>query len=157
MKLLVFEGTPEEIRKIAQSMLPTTPEHTVTVETPKERRSTSLRELNSEEGKKFVTEEFAHRVLTRRPAISTPLKAVLKALNEAYPDFVPLSDLHTATDYTPQQFAGLMGAFGRRMSHTDGYDDHAHFFDYRWSDDQENYEYALPESVHQALLADEGA
>lgn len=156
MKLFVFEGTQEEIREMAQSMLPMASGHTVSIETPEERRSTPLRELSSEEETKFVTEEFARRVLTRRPALSAAVKAVLKALTDAYPDGVLLRDLHIAAGYTPQQFAGLMGAFGRRMSHTDGYDEYAYFFEYRWDDDQEDWRYVLPDSVHQVLCADEG-
>ena len=62
-----------------------------------------------------------------------------------------LSDLHRVSGYKPQQFAGLMGAFGRRMSHTEGYDGAAHFFDYQWNEDQEAWEYSLPETVYQAL------
>ena len=157
MKMIVFEGSREEIREVAKSMLSMASDtHTVSIEIPKERRSTSLRERNSEQPKKFVSGEFAHRVLNRRPALSAPVKAVLKALDAAYPDWVPLTDLHVAAGYTPQQFAGLMGAFGRRMSHTDDYDEDAHFFDYRWNDGWEGWDYALPDSVHQVLRTDEG-
>ena len=159
MKMFVFEGTQKEIREVAQSMLPMASDDTVSVKIPEERRSTSLREQSSEQPKKFVSEEFAHRVLTRRPPLSAPVKAVFKALNHAYPGWVPLTDLHVAADYTPQQFAGLMGAFGRRMSHTDDYDADAHFFDYRWNDEREAWGYALPDSVYQVyqvLNADEG-
>ena len=76
---------------------------------------------------------------------------VLKALNNAYPEWMLLSDLHSAAGYKPAQFAGLMGAFGRRMSHTDGYDRDAHFFEYRWNNDEDAWEYRLPESVREVL------
>ena len=150
MRLYVFEGSPEEIRETVQSVLPITADHAVSVELSTA-RSPTVRSRDSDQPKKFVTAEFASRVLARRPSLSAPVKAVLEALSEAYPSPVPLSDLHRVADYTPQQFAGLMGAFGRRMSHTEGYDVEAHFFDYRWDNDAGEYVYSLPETVYQAL------
>lgn len=151
MKMFVFEGTPEEISAVARSILPaTTGDVGVSLEVQDGARAQS-----SDQPTRFVTVEFARRVLGRRPVLSKPLKRVLKALNEAYPEWILLSGLHSAARYTPAQFAGLMGAFGRRMSHTDGYDKDAHFFDFRWNDDEEAWEYRLPETVREVLNPDD--
>ena len=154
MRAFIFEGSPEEIREAVQSIIPANPERVIAAGTPEGKRSLPLREIDSEHEKRFVTQEFARRVLTRRPTLSGPVKRVLQMLQEAHPGWVTLGDLHVAAGYTPQQFAGLMGAFGRRMSHTDGYDPHAHFFDYQLNRETENWEYAMPVSVHQAMLED---
>lgn len=156
MKMFVFEGTPEEISAVARSMLPaTTSDVALSLEV-----QDGVRSQSADQPTKFVTEEFARRVLGRRPVLSKPFKRVLMALNEAYPGWMLLSKLHSAADYTPAQFAGLMGAFGRRMSHTDGYDKDAHFFAFRWNEEHDAWEYRLPDSVRAVQLAqptDDGA
>lgn len=47
--------------------------------------------------------------------------------------------------------AGLMGSFGRRMAGTDGYDEAADFFEYRWNAGEEVWECRLPDTVLEAL------
>jgi hypothetical protein len=44
-----------------------------------------------------------------------------------------------------------MGAFGRRMSHTDNYEQGAYFFDFRWNHETDAWDYRLPETVREAL------
>ena len=144
--MFVFEGTPEEISAVARSMLPaTTGDIALSLEVQDEARAQS-----SERPTKFVTVDFARRVLGRRPVLSKPFKRVLGALNDAYPDWMLLRELHSAADYTAAQFAGLMGAFGRRMAHTEGHDKDADFFETRWNDDEEAWEYRLPATVYEA-------
>ena len=83
-----------------------------------------------------VTAAFARHVLTRLP-LSRAMKKVLRALLDAHPDWLPPPALHRAAGYSkPAQFRGLMGAFGKRMANTEGYDPEAHFFEYRWNEDE---------------------
>ena len=158
MKLYAFvcEGTTDEVQDFAQRILSTDTGHTLSVAVPEKVRpakGVTMRSNSPDSPGKFVTTEFARRVLMRRPSPSQPLQAVLTALAEASPKWLPRSELRrvVADDYTPQQLAGLMGAFGRRMSHTEGYDEEAHFFDYQWSEEKEDWVYRLPESVLEAL------
>ena len=83
------------------------------------------------------------------------MKKVLAALYEADPPWLPLPTLHRVSGYSPSQFAGLMGAFGRRMANTDGYDADAHFFAFRWNDEDDVWDYGLPVSVREALEREE--
>ena len=76
---------------------------------------------------------------------------MIEALVAAHPKYVTTADLHEATDCTPAQFAGVMGAFGRRMVNTSGYDDTASFFDWRWNEPDGTYECRLPDSVLEAV------
>lgn len=147
MKMFVFEGTPEEISAVARSILPVaTGDLALSVELQDETRAQS-----AERPTRFVTVDFARRVLNRRPVLSKALKRVLKALNDAHPDWLLLTELHSAAEYTPAQYAGLMGAFGRRMSHTEGYDKDVHFFEFRWNDEEDAWEYRLPVAVRAVL------
>lgn len=145
MKMYVFEGTPDEIRKVVQSMEPMKAAGQASVEAGE-----PTLEENSDGETKFVEVDFARRALSRIK-LSEPFQATMKALNDAYPEWVPIADLHEASEYSSAQFAGLMGAFGRRLSHTKGYDEEAHFFDYEWDDVTGAWKYRLPESVHKAL------
>ena len=103
---------------------------------------------------RFVTTRFARRALKRR-TLSKPMKKVLRALYKAETDWLPLAKLHEVAGYEPAQFAGLMGAFGRRLANTEGFDSEADFFEYEWDDDQETWSYRLPETVREALALEQ--
>lgn len=109
----------------------------------------------AEEGeeKEFVSTEVARRVLSRRP-LSREQLGVLKMLHAAFPQWVPAGKLQAAISYTPAQFAGLMGAFGRRFSHTEGYVANTWLFDAEWDYDVGAYNYRLPETVKAAMDAE---
>jgi hypothetical protein len=101
-------------------------------------------------GEKFVTAEVAYQVLTRIE-LSKPMKDALAKLAQAYPDQVSASDLYKVTGYDGMRFAGLMGAFGRRIANTPGYDGESYFFDEEWDHERQVRLYRLPESVMEAL------
>ena len=155
MRMIVLEGTPEEIGKVMQTMEPMMTANVQVKESPQEVVSSRMLSKSADGSKIFVTVEFARRVLIRRP-LSVPMKAVIKTLYEAHPEWVSSEDLYDASAYTAPQFAGLMGAFGRRMAYTEGFDPDAHFFDYQEVDDDDAgaWEYRLPDSVREALEAE---
>jgi hypothetical protein len=97
---------------------------------------------------KFVKVEVARRVISRRP-LSKEQKIVLVGLYKAHPDKLSTSALQEATGYSARQLAGLMGAFGRRLTHTPGYEDGDNMFDWVWADD--GWHYGLPSSVRTAM------
>ena len=102
-------------------------------------------------GEHYVTVEFACTAVSRRPLAPAP-RAVLKALYDAGVAYVTTTDLVRAAGYrSGHQFAGLMGAFGRRLANTKGYDGEATFFESRWNEAAEAWEYRLPENVRKAL------
>ena len=74
---------------------------------------------------------------------------------DAHPDWLPSPALHRAAGHSrPAQFRGLMGAFGKRMANTEGYDPEAYFFECRWNEDENVWEYRLPDTVREALTLD---
>ena len=76
---------------------------------------------------------------------------MLRALYSAHPGMVLATTLAQQVGYTRSQFAGLMGAFGRRVSHTEGYDGDAWFFEQQWNRGAGCCEYGLPETVREAM------
>lgn len=145
-----LEGTAEEISHALQALSSTGVLH-ATASEPANHAAPDTPEATPEDTEMpVVTTRFARRALTRR-RLSKPMRKVLKALYEAHPGWLSLPALHKTAGYRPPQFAGLMGAFGRRMANTEGYDSEAHFFVYRWNEDEGTWDYRLPDSVREAL------
>ncbi len=150
MKMYVFEGTPEEISKVAATMQPMKPLNLIELEGEKPTATVRSLPKPSENIERYVTKKFAKRALTRLE-LSKPIKGMIKRLLEAGENWVPTQEVYKASGYDQAQFAGMMGAFGRRMSYTKGFDEQAHFFDYRWDDVEQSWEYRLPKSVTKAI------
>ena len=127
---------------------------TTTVELTDEIVESSTSSESPEEASRFVTTRFARRTL-KRLKLSKPMKKVLRALYDAYPEWLARPTLLEVAGYSPSQFAGLMGAFGRRMANTEGYDSEAEFFEYEWDEAGEVWNYRLPESVREALALEQ--
>lgn len=149
MKLYVFEGTAEELNEVAANLGITSTTSVAAV--PAVRAEPELAATSITDGEEAVSPIFARRVLKRRD-ISEPMKAVLTALYNAGEEMIGISKLCDASNYTRPQFAGLMGAFGRRISHTQGYDGETYFFKTLWDEDKEEWAYSLPSSVRDALV-----
>jgi hypothetical protein len=75
----------------------------------------------------YVSVVIARAVLKRRK-LSREQLLLLRTIYAAHLGTVLATDLGTKIGYSRSQFAGLMGAFGRRVSHTDGYADETSFF-----------------------------
>lgn len=151
MKVTIFEGTPEEIAKAFPNLAGAS--QVSITEADSHRPIPSMAAPNPSVGQGdtlFVTTDMARLVLKRR-RLSPEMHIVLRALYEAYPSSVASEDLRDATGYDGAQFRGMMGAFGRRLSHTDGYVEGSWFFDQDWDYDEGAYEYSLPETVREAL------
>lgn len=149
MKMYVVEGTPDEISAVMHTM--GSAPNADSASARSRRRFVETEELeDEEENETFVTTEFARAALTRIP-LSKPFRAVLAGLKKAHPEMVAVSELHEISQYDPSQFAGLMGAFGRRMKHTDGYDPEALFFTSDWDEEAEAWRYGLAATVVEAL------
>ena len=146
MKAIVIDGTAEEVIQVLSTLQQSTSIQVLDV--AEEKRAPSSRSGGNTQ---YVDKEFAIRVLTRLH-LSEGVKAVLKALYDADAEFVSTTDLIEILDYeNGHQFAGLMGAFGRRKANTPGNEKEAHFFEYRWKNDTDEWEYRLPDSVREAL------
>ena len=147
-----IEGTVEEISDVLRALPQTVSLYTTAVElvdgsTP---TPTSTHSESPQAESKFVTVRFARRVLRRR-RLSTPMRKFLETLYEAHPEWVSVPALQEATGYDSSQYAGLMGAFGRRVAHTKRYDPEAEFFEWDWDEDEEVWKCRLPDTVREAL------
>ena len=148
------EGTPEEVSEVLRVLPGTAMLHTAAVELTDKVDSSANDSESAKSDSSVVTTRFARRVLTRL-GLSPPMRKLLTALYEAHPDWLSLRTLHGITDYRPSQFAGQMGAFGRRMVNTEGYDSGLTFFQSRWNEDEDTWDYRLPDTVCEALVLEQ--
>lgn len=98
----------------------------------------------------FVSTDVAFRALTRIK-LGKETKIVIGNVYNGGEKWTSASSLQRATGYSPNQFAGLMGAFGRRLVNTAGYVLHSAFFEQEWDDKQSCYIYRLPPTVRAAV------
>lgn len=98
----------------------------------------------------FVSTDVAFRALTRIK-LGKQIKAVLRRVYLGGDKWTSATVLQKEVDYTPAQFAGLMGAFGRRVVNTAGYVLNSSFWEYEWDGQQSCYLYRLPAPVRAAL------
>lgn len=98
----------------------------------------------------FVSTDVAFRALTRIK-LGKQMKAVLRRVYLRGDKWTSATLLQKEIDYTPAQFAGLMGAFGRRLINTAGYVLNSSFWEYEWDGEQSCYLYRLPGSVRTAV------
>ena len=86
-----------------------------------------------------------------RISLSHEQIVVLKRLYKAGDNWTSAADLQAAIGYSTGQFAGLMGAFGRRFTHTPGFVSGTCFFDQEWDHELACNRYRLPAPVRAAL------
>jgi len=132
-----IEGTAEEISAVLRSLPLGTLDHSPLIE-------------SAAKSGKFVPEELAFRVLKRRP-LSSEQRPLLSLLARNHPSWTSAFELQKATKYKPSQLAGLLGAFGKRVTATNGYLAGMWFFDQEWDYEQDCNRYRLPEGVLNAV------
>lgn len=158
MKMTVFEGTPEEIAKVARALRQEgahpMPSASFLESAMSETNGSPDVPAAPEQAEEFPTVEFARRVLTRRD-LRRRQKIVFEVLKDAHPGWVSRDELCAATDYTAHQLAGLMGAFGRRTARTEGYEQGASLFETKWDVELEAYRYRLSDSAFEALAIED--
>ena len=148
MKLTIVEGTPDEIRQA----FPGLADIGGVIIPQKQTADAGAHEeqSGSEPLGKFVSRAVARDVLRRR-ALSAEQRKILSILYKAHPKRVLGTTLQERLGYRRPQFTGLMGAFGNRLTHTEGYVPNTAFFDQEWDYEHNSFSYTLPKSVREAL------
>ena len=146
MRVIVIEGSPEDVGKALKELGPPADIRAVIEASPQP----PTKRADDEGDRKFVSVEIARRVMSRRP-LSREQRSVLIEIYDAHPGDVLASALQQKVNYSKAQFAGLMGAFGRRLTRTPGYVDPTWFFDNLWDDEEGCNRYRLPETVREAM------
>ena len=147
------EGTAAEISDVLRVLPGAATVRTAAVELTDEVAQSAVSADRPEAESRFVTIRFARRALKRRK-LSKPMRDMLRALYEAHPNWLSQESVRAASGYGPSQYAGLMGAFGRRLVNTEGYDAEVEFFESEWDDDGETWNYRLPDTVCEALAVE---
>jgi hypothetical protein len=147
VKVTIVEGTPQEIAEVfpdlnmRQTTVTTPP---VAVATPR------ISDATEHDEQQYVTVEVARSVLNRRP-LSKEQLLLLRELYNAHPGTVSGVDLQAKLGYSRPQFTGLMGAMGRRFTHTEGFVEGTWFFQQEWDYKAATNRYGLPETVREAM------
>lgn len=139
----IIDGTPEEI---AQYEAFQKLHGTSTVE----RLDAEIEALTPDADWEYVSSDVAFRALTRIK-LGKETKSVLSRIYAMGEAWTTAADLQKEIGYSPSQFAGLMGAFGRRLVNTPGYVLHSAFFEQEWDGERSCYLYRLPPSVRLAV------
>lgn len=148
------EGTAAETSDVLRALPGAATVHTAAVELTDAGVQTTTSSETPEPESRFVTTRFARRVLKRLP-LSKPMKDMLSALFQAYPEWLSRATLRDAAEYGSSEYAGMMGAFGRRIANTEGFDSETEFFEWKWDDDERTWYCRLPDTVREALTLEE--
>lgn len=138
----VIDGTPDEIAayEALQKM------HNAAAT----KQDASSHDGNDPNNWEYVSTDVAFRAITRIK-LGKETKAVIKRIYIGGDAWTTAAALQKEVDYSPSQFAGLMGAFGRRLVNTPGYVHYSSFFEQEWDDNKSCYKYRLPMSVRVAV------
>jgi hypothetical protein len=138
----VIDGTPEEIAQYEAFQK----FHSV----PQPGKSQAAEDSAPEVDWEYVSSDVAFRALTRIK-LGKETKAILSRIYVGADAWTTATALQEEIGYSPSQFAGLMGAFGRRLINTPGYVLHSAFFEQEWDAERSCYLYRLPPSVRVAV------
>jgi hypothetical protein len=143
----ILEGTPEEIAQFEAYLR----FHGTSQSADQISSVPQSPQIGDEGGDwEFVSADVAFRALTRI-RLGKETKAVLRRLHIAGDAWTSGAELQREIGYKPSQFAGLMGAFARRVINTPGYVLDSSFFQYEWDEQRACHLYRLPPSSRAAV------
>jgi hypothetical protein len=134
------EGTPREIAELLKALKAGRPSLSET------KMPNGNAEISSVDRHPYLNEDTAFRALKRRP-LSQEQKTFLSELAKRHPEWTLSTELQKMTEYSKAQFSGMLGALGKRVSGTEGYQDGTWFYDNKWDYDDDCYGYRLPEHL----------
>lgn len=153
MKVVVFDGTPQEVAEALKAMGVATPMSAAGAQiAPVAINDSGAVEADDDGGTQPLPLPVAKRVLNRLPTISKNMKKALVSLHKVGDEGLLGSELCELLDFEQSQFRGMMGAFGRRVANTEGWYDGAGFFEYDW-DAENGYRYKLFDTSRKAVEA----
>jgi hypothetical protein len=137
---VTVEGTPGEIAELLKALKPDR-----TSSAPSKAFSANVG-IGGIDRHPYLNEDTAFRALKRRP-LSKEQKVFFTELAKRYPEWALSTDLQNATGYSKAQFSGLLGALGKRINSTEGFEAGTWFYDNKWDFDSDCYGYRLPEHL----------
>lgn len=157
MRAVVFDGDPSEVAEalralgISPSITSVQPEAPPMFPAKLEEGGGNAGEDEEEGGCRPVDSVgFATKVLTRRGRAPNQNNLLVEVYNAGETGILG-SELLKKLRLTQSQFRGVMGAWGRRVAHTPGYDGESSFFAWEWDYDAGSYRYRLPLAVREAV------
>lgn len=152
MKAIILEGTPEEIRAALPSLDQSASALILanTASKPTAKTAPAGDEDDEDFEVSYIEKQTARRYLSRRKLHDTQ-RTIFQTLAAVHPEKVTAPELQEKLGVTTSQFAGMMGALGRRLTHTPGWVEGDCLFVQEWDTERGYYHYGLPESVMTAL------
>lgn len=146
VRIVSFEGTPEEFSKVKPDLFDAQPD----AGEVKERSGESAQGASTPPT--TLGKPILMRILTRRP-LSPNLRKVFKTLLKADAKGMSTKEIADSIEISLAELAGVFGAFGRRVANTPGVPDGAHIVGYaREYNDQagkEEWRYWLQPAVRE--------
>jgi len=139
------EGTVEEIALLIRQL-----NNSIDVATSGRDLPNAVNDKSPSSAGKFVSEEIAFQILKRRP-LSSEQKHLLKLLREHEANWTTAIEIQEALGYSRSQLGGMLGAFGKRVKSSVGYEAGQSFFDQEWDYENDCHRYRLPGGVLAAV------
>ncbi|MBB3938097.1 hypothetical protein [Aureimonas phyllosphaerae] len=156
MKAIILDGTPEEIRAALPGYLDAASTIVLPNAVPSPTKAATKTATNEDEDDfdvSYIEKQTARRYLNRRILHDTQ-RTILTTLAKASPEMVTAPELQEKLGISTSQFAGMMGAMGRRLTNTPGWVEGDCLFIQEWDTEKGYYCYGLPDSVIEAMKAE---
>lgn len=97
-----------------------------------------------------ITTDFAIHVLRRRP-LSKSQRELLSLLKLQNLSWVSATQIREKLDMNGNQLGGVFGGLGRRLSATEGANPSMSLFEWKWNDEEREYDCRLHPAANEAL------
>ncbi|VVT04907.1 hypothetical protein [Erythrobacter sp. EC-HK427] len=151
MRAIILEGNSEEVSR-ALLELGVKQQDIVLSKDTDSSQSEVGDQVGESEGCRPMPVAVARGLLSRRPLSGAMAEAIVAIYNSGKEGIFG-NELCDLLSHSPAQFRGMMGAFGRRMWHTPGYEKDMFFFEQDW-DNEHGFRYSLPETSRLAVEAE---
>jgi hypothetical protein len=133
MKIMMFEGTPQEFKEIKQFGF-FEPKQSNEVSHEENAAIQTASNVGTE-----LSKEAAISALIRHGGLTANQKSIVKAIYEHGKDGVSSSDISKITGFVPGTVKATMRTIGKRVAHTKNWPDGVKAFDQYWTGSQNIY------------------
>jgi hypothetical protein len=134
MKIMMFEGTPQELKEIKHFGFFDSNPHT---DLPQKGEDIGVKTVNSSEEE--LTKEAVISALVRHGGLTSNQKAIVKAIYEHGKEGIASSEISKITGFIPSTIKATMRTIGKRVAHTKNWPDGVKAFDQYWTGSQNIY------------------
>jgi hypothetical protein len=134
MKIMMFEGTPQELKEIKHFGFFDSSQHN---DLPSNGENSGVKEVNNSQEE--LTREAVISALVRHGGLTPNQKAIVKAIYEYGKEGVASTEIAKITGFIPSTIKATMRTIGKRVAHTKNWPDGVKAFDQFWTGSQNIY------------------